>query len=156
MLRRPSALFLGAAWICYVISFFLPAVGGWGAMQGWGAALTCGQILVEPGGVSNLGGWLYYGFFTFANLLMVISPWLWIRSWRRQNRMKWFRITSILLVLYVVSVDVIFRDGGGSDLYSGYFLWTVSFMLLAGGWHVNAKEIELGGVRFSQRIFSHG
>src|SRR5262245_27735707 len=127
MLRRASAVFLGAAWICYVISFFLPVTVGPGAMRGWEAAGSCAGILLDPTN-SNLGAWLYYGFFTIANLLMVISPLLWILSWRKRNLMTWFRFTTILLVLYVVSVDVIFRDDSG--LHSGYFLWTVSFMLL--------------------------
>jgi hypothetical protein len=132
--QRSSVWFLAAAWFSFVISFFLPATRD---VFGWQAAGMCAGILLDPGN-NELGGWFYYGFFTFANLLMLLSPALWIYSWRKQRVWGWFRIVSIVMVLYLVSVDVVFRD---ERLGIGYFLWTVSFMLLAAGVHLNAKEI---------------
>ncbi|MGZ4964213.1 MAG: hypothetical protein ACXWKG_15480 [Limisphaerales bacterium] len=146
-LPRVSVWFLAVAWIAFVVSFFLPVTKGMFAItSGWGAAQMCAEILIRPlqgssgdGLLPRLGGWLYYGFFTVANLIMVISPILWIYSWRKQNPMLWLRITSIAMVLYVVSVDVFLHDDSGFG--SGYFLWVISFILLAGAVHVNAKEI---------------
>jgi hypothetical protein len=141
--------FLAVAWIAFVVSFFLPVTKGFlGVGSGWEAARMCAEILVRPsqsasgdGMGYNIGGWLYYGLFTIANLLMVISPVLWIRSRRKHAPMLWFRITTIVLVLYVASVDVFLRDDQGFG--SGYFLWVIAFLFLAGGVHVNAKEVGI-------------
>ncbi len=146
-LPRVSVWFLAAAWLAFVVSLFLPVTKGLFAItSGWGAAQMCAEIFIRPlqdssgdGLLPRLGGWVYYGFFTVANLIMVISPVLWIYSWRKQNPMLWLRITTVVLVLYVASVDVFLHDDQGFG--SGYFLWVSAFILLAGGVHVNAKEI---------------
>ena len=79
-----------------------------GLTSGLEAARACAEILIRPlqdssgdGLLPRLGGWLYYGLFTVANLLMVISPFLWVYSRRKQNPMFWLRITTVVLVLYV-------------------------------------------------------
>ncbi len=146
MKRSGAAWFLFPAWVCYVISFFLPVLGGMGlggssSMNGAQCALFCGQVLIDPPTDTNFVGWAYYGFFTIANLLMVVSPLLWVYSLRKQKPMTWLRITTIALVFYVLSVDLIYR-GDQDSFYSGYFLWVSSFMLLAAGVDVNARQIK--------------
>jgi hypothetical protein len=158
-LQRASIWFLGAAWVAFIVSFFLPVTKGtFGISSGWDAAVACADILVHPlrsssgdGWEFQIGGWLYYGLFTVANLIMVISPALWIYSGRKQRPMLWLRITTIILVLYVVSVDILLKDEHGFD--SGYFLWVIAFMLLAGGVHVNAKEIKPWEVTGTSQVF---
>lgn len=116
-----------AAWMLFVISFFLPAYTD-------GAGWRCAGVSLSAWSWSELAraNWfvINLALLTPANLLMIVSPFLLSRLSRRPRALKWLRgahFTALALVWAFVGAWVAFSDR--SDLRIGCYLWALSFLL---------------------------
>lgn len=124
--NRPLAW---AAWILFVVSFFLPALG---TASGLGCAGISATAVSWPD--FRYGNWatIYLASLTLSNVLMVASPFLLPRFSRTANSMKWLRgsifAIAILVWSYVLLLLIFMQKK--SDLKIGCYIWTISFLLL--------------------------
>jgi hypothetical protein len=133
---RKSNLFILVAWALHVTSWFLPAakapdfsviVPGWKAFR----LAACGVLPCE--GI-EFQSRIYAVLATISVittlLFMVYSPWLVLRGTRTMQRASaWFVGAAFVFNSHWI---VIF-GAQGAFLMSGYFLWWLSFLLLAIG-----------------------
>jgi hypothetical protein len=124
--NRPLAW---AAWISFVVSFFLPA---YGHGRGWQCAVL--SATAGPWGGYRPNNWMtliHLNSLTLANLLMIISPFLLMRFSQGLRFMKWWRVFSFLALGLVWSFLLLFyTHGDGKDLKVGCYVWAASFLLL--------------------------
>jgi len=130
--NRPLAW---CAWVLFVVSFFLPAhrYGGWGWQCAWGSA----------GGFFSSGFWqdilkgdlidgdFHLTLLTFANLLMLVSPFLLPRFSKNLRFTKCCRAFSLLALILVWSF--IFRlltENDRENLKIGCYVWAAAFLPL--------------------------
>ncbi|HZL12691.1 MAG TPA: hypothetical protein VFC85_00970 [Verrucomicrobiae bacterium] len=126
--NRPLAW---SAWILFVISFFLPAA--YDDMWGWQCAwISAGGFFSSEFWHGKLGsGDFHLTLLTFANLLMIASPFLLVRFSQNLRFVKFWRVFSFLTLVLVWSF--IFRlimNDGVKSLKIGCYVWTASFLLL--------------------------
>lgn len=115
-----------AAWTLFVVSFFLPALD---QMPGWKASIL--QSFFWQSALQ--GQWLsiHYLLLTFANLLMMGSPFFLAWAGQDMRFLKWLRglsLAAVFLVWSFVFELLAHKDSGG--LKAGCFLWATSFIFL--------------------------
>jgi Ca2+/H+ antiporter len=123
--NRPLAL---AAWISFVVSFFLPAYGDG---QGWRCAGLSATVVSWP--EFWHGNWptIHLASLTLANLLMVASPFLLPQFSQNKHLLKWLRFSTFAALVLVWSyVLLIIACGSEKDLKVGCYVWAASFLLL--------------------------
>ncbi|HEX3890868.1 MAG TPA: hypothetical protein VHX90_08465 [Verrucomicrobiae bacterium] len=123
--NRPLAL---AAWISFVVSFFLPAYGDG---QGWRCAGLSATAVSWP--EFWHGNWptIHLASLTLANLLMIVSPFLLPQFSQNKRFLKWLRYSSFAALVLVWSYVLLgIAYGGGKDLKVGCYVWSSSFLLL--------------------------
>ncbi|HEX3626841.1 MAG TPA: hypothetical protein VH280_15625 [Verrucomicrobiae bacterium] len=119
-------LFGFVAWVGFVVSFFLPAFD---QMPGWRAAIL--QKFFWPQAMQGNPLAIHYLLLTFANLVMIISPFF--MAWGAEDIrfVKWLRglslAATVVVWLFLVQLQGIHS---AYDLRIGYFLWAGSFVLL--------------------------
>jgi hypothetical protein len=121
--ERPPAV---AAWAMFVVSFFLPALD---QMPGWKAAIL--QSLFWQSALQGQWTSIHYLLLTFANLLMIGSPFL--LEWARHDArfLKWLRGLSFAAMALVWSfVFELLANKNGTNLKVGCYLWASSFIFL--------------------------
>jgi hypothetical protein len=131
--NRPLAW---SAWVLFVISFFLPAhaFGGWGWQCAWGSAggFFSPEFWHDLSRGNLIDGNFHLTLLTFANLLMIASPFLLPRFSQNLRFIKFWRVFSFLALALVWSF--IFRllasADDRKDLKIGCYIWTASFLLL--------------------------
>ena len=129
-LRAPCHLpFAIAAWILFVVSFFLPSYDNG---MGWQCAILWEYFW--PGvGECNIAS-IHYMLLTLPNLFMLASPWFILK---REDSLRFFRLLKFgsAASLFLTATFILeFAIGGGVEkLRVGYFVWTFSFGLLAAG-----------------------
>jgi hypothetical protein len=133
---RKSNLFILAAWALHVTSWFLPAakapdfsviVPGWKAFR----LAACGVLPCE--GI-EFQGMIYAVLATISVIttlfFILYSPWVVLRGTRTvQKSSAWFAGAAFVFNAHWI---VIFR-AQGALLMIGFFLWWLSFLLLAIG-----------------------
>jgi hypothetical protein len=124
-LRRRLA---AAAGLIFALSFALPAYGG---SSGLACLNECWSVLTgfdyEQG-----GGWLYYSGFVIANGLFValLAAFFFVTCLRRVR--LWISVVAALQVLSWLVLNLIPEMRGQKfDLGVGYFVWLLSYLLLA-------------------------
>jgi hypothetical protein len=120
---HPAAM---VAWIIFAVSFFLPALD---EMVGWKTALL--QSFFWPQALQGQWPSIHYLLLTFANVLMLVSPFLLAWSRRKQRFLKAFRWSCLAAAVLVWSfIILLFATNNGADLKIGCYLWAASFDLL--------------------------
>ena len=115
-----------AALVIFLVSFFLPAFD---QMPGWKAAILHG--LLWPQAVQGNLFAVHYLLLTFANILMVISPFLITWGVSDARFVKWLRGLSLAAMALVwLFLARLLADHNGHDLRIGCYLWAFSFPLL--------------------------
>ena len=124
--NRPLAW---SAWILFVISFFLPALG---TAYGWTCAGLSATAITWPDFWHGNWETIHLALLTLANLVMIASPFLLPRFSRTTKSLKWLRLSHIAALLlvwsYVLHGLILMQKK--SDLKIGCCLWTISFLLL--------------------------
>jgi hypothetical protein len=134
-MTRPN-LFILVGWMCHVTSWFLPAakapdfsvvVRGWKAFR----LAACGVLPCE--GI-EFQGMIYAVLATISVIttlfFILYSPWVVLRGTRNvQKSSAWFAGAAFVFNSHWI---VIF-GAQGALLMIGYFLWWLSFLLLAVG-----------------------
>jgi hypothetical protein len=121
--ERPLAF---AAWIVFAVSFFLPALN---QLVGWKTALL--QSFFWPQALQGQWPSIHYLLLTFANVLMLTSPFLLARAGRKARFLKTFRWLSLGAAILVWSfIILLFATNNSADLKIGCYLWATSFDLL--------------------------
>jgi hypothetical protein len=119
-------VFAAVAWAIFIVSFFLPAFD---QMPGWKAALL--PPLFWPQAIQGNLLAIHYLLLTFANLLMIVSPFFIAWGARDGRFVKWLRGLSlgatVLVWLFLVRL---IAAHNGADLRIGCYLWAASFVLL--------------------------
>lgn len=136
-LKQTGFRLCGAAWILFLVSMFLPAIGSRAtdwlkfSLTGWDCALlTLGLATSKD---ANIAGRAYFFSFVLANVLMLVSPLLLRRDSHGRGRM-W--LSSFLLIIAFVDVLALLlplsatNDSGWGI---GYYVWMASFGLMAAG-----------------------
>lgn len=116
----------GAAWACYAISMFLPAIPNG---NGWQCAKASLEVLLDSWKGNK--EWLVYGSYSLPNFFMVLSPILFPLFRSRSFNVVWLACATAFSV-HVFSFLVL-TAGGDEWPGSGYFLWLTSFVCLAVG-----------------------
>jgi hypothetical protein len=114
------------AWTAFIVSFFLPAFD---QMPGWKAAIL--QDLFRPQAMQGDLIAIHYLLLTFANVLMVISPFF--LGWGKHDArfVKGLRGLSIAATILVwLFLARLLVNHNGPDLRMGCYLWAGSFVLL--------------------------
>lgn len=117
-----------SAWILFMTSLFLPALGDG---LGWRCAGLSATAVSWPD--FSLRNWfdVHLASLTLANLLMIASPFLLARLSSNPRFKKWWFVFNFLALILVWSFLVILLVGGnGGDLKIGCYVWAVSFLLL--------------------------
>jgi hypothetical protein len=133
------------AWTIYVIAFFLPA---YDEMPGWKAAIL--QSFFWPQALQGNLMSIHYQLLTFANLLMLASPFL--IAWGGQDArfVKWLRGLSMAsLVLVWLFLARLMANHNGTHIRSGCYLWAMSFVLL---WVASLLQATTGKARVAQSM----
>jgi hypothetical protein len=124
-----------SAWVLFVISFFLPAHrwGGWGWQCAWNSAggLFSSEFWHDIASGDLIAGSVHTALLTFANLLMIVSPFLLPRFSQDRPFIKYWRGFSFLALALVWSF--MFRlqtDDHRADIKISCYVWTMSFLLL--------------------------
>lgn len=121
--ERPFAF---AAWAIFAISFFLPALN---QLVGWKTALL--QSFFWPQALQGQWPSIHYLLLTFANVLMLASPFLLAGARRKTRFLKVFRWLSLGAAVLVWSfIILLFATNNGADLKVGCYLWATSFDFL--------------------------
>ena len=145
-LAKPH-LVIACAWMLHAISWFLPVIkpGGLFTARGWFAFLVALSSIWDSG---HFDAWYYVALSAISavtTLLFVVgSPWVvWRGSRSACNASAW-----VATVAFVVNSHWYVLSGSDrKDLSIGYFLWWLSFSLLA---------IGLFGLSSQSRIDEHG
>ena len=122
--NRPLALI---AWILFVISFFLPALGDGLGWQCAGLSATA-VFLFWP-----VTGWMpiHLELLTLANLLMVASPFLLPRFSLNARSLQWLRCSSLAALVLVWSFLLfLVSHSDAAELKFGCYVWGLSFLPL--------------------------
>lgn len=140
---KKANLFILAAWILYLIAWFLPAVKpqqdftkpilGWKAFR----LAACGVLSCEGVEFQTRHHAILAGASAITTVLFLCSPGLILFSSRSLRRLSaWITVTAFLLNLHWI---VTFGDQR-SALAIGYYLWLLSFLLLAVGLFISARN----------------
>jgi hypothetical protein len=114
-------------WGLFAISFFLPACGD---LWGWQCAGLSATSVSWPNFSTNLGS-IYFASLTFANLLMIASPFLLWHFSRKVDSLKWLGCSSLVAMALVWSyVLLAATHGSAKDLKIGCYIWAFSFLPL--------------------------
>jgi hypothetical protein len=120
------------AWIAFIVSFFLPAFD---QMPGWKAAIL--QEFFWPQAIQGDLLAVHYQLLTFANVLMIISPFF--LKWGKNDArfVKGLRGLSLAATVLVwLFLARLLANHNGPDLRIGCYLWAASFILLCvASWH---------------------
>ncbi|HXC35588.1 MAG TPA: hypothetical protein VNV43_06905 [Candidatus Acidoferrales bacterium] len=118
--------FAFVAWVIFIVAFFLPAID---LMPGWKAAILQGLFWQQALEKNPLA--IHYLLLTFANVLMVVSPFF--KAWGADDArfVKWLRGLSLAATVLVWSfLAPLMAVHMGRDLRYGYYLWATSFVVL--------------------------
>jgi hypothetical protein len=114
------------AWAIFIVSFFLPAFD---QIPGWKAALlACSswQSAIQGNPLA-----IHFVLLTFANLVMVVSPFFTVWGVRDGGFVKWLRGLSVAATVLVwLFLARLMAGHQEADLRVGCYLWAVSFVLL--------------------------
>ena len=126
--RRRTVQLLALAWGLYAISFFLPAIKPFFALEGWEVFL--GFFWPDFDGYGGVPLQIAALFFDICNLCALSSPLIFCLGRRR-----WSHSLSLVLgtALALGTLSWVYRDWGSvfRDLYTGAYLWLASMTLLA-------------------------
>ena len=115
-----------AAWIIFIVSFFLPAFD---EMPGWKTAIL--QNVFWQQALQGQTMSIHYLLLTLANLLMLASPFLLAWAGDDGRFLKWLRGLSLGAMILVWSfLARLLADHDEPDMRVGCYLWAVSFVLL--------------------------
>lgn len=125
---RVTLLLLG--WLLYLLSLCLPSVkvgGPAGTLSGFQAAV--GSFYYLPSAVlapNSLS--LYLALLSACNLLMALSPVtvLLVAKWWAAQKAA-FAVAALSATLYQVFAASV----GAGELLAGYYVWAISFVLIA-------------------------
>ena len=122
---------LAVGWLLFVLSFFLPVAEGY---SGWGALLV------------SLGeGFPSYAFFSgLSNLVMLATPLVLVWKAPRFGRNLGF-VVLIAAVFNLYWVVAFLLDGSFGDLGIGYYVWWLSFVVVAVALRRMARDAKTGG-----------
>jgi hypothetical protein len=141
---KKSNLFILVAWTLHLISWFLPAVKpqpelftrpipGWKAFR----LAACGVIPCEGIEFQTRHHAVLAGASAITTVFFLCSPWLILRGSQSLRRWSaWITAAAFLLNMHWI---VTFGDQR-SALAIGYFLWLLSFFLLAVGLFVSVRD----------------
>jgi hypothetical protein len=140
---KKANLFILAAWTLYLIAWFLPAVKpqqdftkpipGWKAFR----LAACGAIPCDGVEFQTRHHAVLAGASAITNLIFLCSPWLILRGSQSLRRWSvWIAVAAFLLNMHWI---VTFGDQR-SALAIGYFIWLLSFFLLAVGLFVSVRD----------------
>lgn len=123
-----------AAWIIFVIAFFLPAVPGYFGWQCAAISATC--VSWSEFNLKNWGVILLF-LMTPANLVMLVSPFFVAKLSRRPLAFKWLRAANLTafalvwtyLTLMITNSDQVWESF--HDLRLGCYLWAASFLMFS-------------------------
>jgi hypothetical protein len=125
-----------AAWILFVIAFFLPSYAGFtSGLSGWDCAKgSFGAFLdLLSGNLHEFNGDVHLALQTLPNLLLAVAPgWLWIfpRNARAMKFLRWSSVAAFILVWSFVA-RLLASSGDRHNLEIGCFVWAVSFLLFS-------------------------
>lgn len=115
------------AWASFIISLFLPAFD---KMPGWIAAMMQEGFL-QPAIQGNPPA-VHYLLLTFANLVMIVSPFFMAWGVEDGRFVKWLRWLSLAATLLVwLFLGQLWAVQMAHDLKIGYYLWAGSFVVLS-------------------------
>jgi hypothetical protein len=133
-MRKPNLFVLGA-WTFYLSSWFLPAVyaqdyqvtvSGWQAFR----LAACGVLPCEEVQFQTLHHLVLATFSVITTLLFLCSPWIVLRGSRSLRKVA----AWIVAAAFLFNAHWIFTLGSeNAKLKIGFFLWWLSFLLLAIG-----------------------
>lgn len=140
-LRRANRL-IACAWVIHAVSWFLPVVrvGSYGSVRGW-TAFSVAMAAVWPSAGVHAEKWYYAVISTLSAVISTLSavttvlfvlgsPWVvWRGSRSVQNSSAW---AAAIAFVFNAHWYVLFGTDR-KDLSIGYFLWWLSFSLLAIG-----------------------
>lgn len=138
---RKSSLLIFGAWLVHAASWFLPTfrIGKLDQLPGWEAFLVVSRLFSSP--KDSFDNW-YSAVLAVLSivttvLLVVGSPWVVFRRSRSVLRASAWAAAAA----FVINAGWFILPGSDrSDLRAGYFLWWLSFALLAAGLFVSAAE----------------
>lgn len=121
-----------SAWVLFVVSFFLTACTGYKGWQCAGISACCVYeefqfLFMSIKSFYQHWGEILIASLTFANLFMLVSPFLFLKSLRKVSALYWLRILSVTALGLVGGFYML---EGRSDLRIGFYAWTASFLLL--------------------------
>ena len=140
---RKANLLIWAAWILHVASWFLPtvkphdfaAVPGWQAFRFAACAIwTCGETefqTVHHAVLATVS-------MTTTLLFVLCSPWVVLRG--SQSLRQWSAWVAAAAFVFNMHWIVTFGPQR-SELAVGYFVWLLSFLLLAVGLFVSSRIV---------------
>jgi hypothetical protein len=119
--------FAFVAWAIFIVAFFLPAID---LMPGWKAAILQGLFWQQALERNPLA--IHYLLLTFANLVMVVSPFF--KAWGADDArfVKGLRGLSLAATVLVWSfLAPLMAVHMERDLRFGYYFWATSFVVLS-------------------------
>ena len=114
---------IGAAWLLYAASWFIPTVMDFGPVPGWFVFLYA-PLVVFDSTISGINRIICFST-CLANLLMIASPMI-LRG--RFDRVKSTLPWLLILAAVLNSLWLLWEDRSSLP---GYFLWWASFFILA-------------------------
>jgi hypothetical protein len=145
---RLRTLLLSAGWLLFVISFFIPAVSTHSYVRdlpGWAAAyfsfLSLWGVLQSVGDGIELRG-VFIGGLALCNVIVILSlPIVLLRKELRSLKIG-LAVAALLVCAAGIFPQLLFPTSLGDstrmEFLAGYYLWALSFVLLAVG--VNLKR----------------
>jgi len=141
-MTRPN-LFILVAWTCHAASWFLPAAKGLDfnvVVPGWKAfrLAACGVFPCEGIEFQTVHHLVLATVSVITTLLFLCSPWIVLRGSRSLRRFA----AWIVAVAFLFNTHWIFTFGSErAELMIGFFLWWLSFLLLATGLFASHGEV---------------
>ena len=129
-MRRPQFL-LAVAWVVYIVAWFLPVVRGEATfpetLPGWGAFRVAASALWAFEGIHTHHAVLCVTSAVTSAVFLPVSVWAAFGGSRRMRLVAWAAAGAFVFNTHWI---VIFGSDRG-DLRIGYYLWWISFLLLA-------------------------
>jgi hypothetical protein len=130
----------GVGWGLFALSMTLPAVH----IMSWAYGWECFRMVFQGFWeylTGEAGAVLYYSSFALTNAAMLLSPLL-VRRWRHDRRnLRRFSRVMAAITAYTATLPF-FIEGGPSTLGIGFYVWLLSFGLVAAGTAVLSRPLQ--------------
>jgi hypothetical protein len=135
---KSRRILAAVAFSTFSLSFFMPAYTGYSGLV---CLDFCWDDMVHLNNARDLGWWLYLSGFVIANALFVALLVAFLFLTRLTRVRMWFAVVVTLQVLSWLVLNIIPGIRAPTfDLKIGYFVWLLSYLLLAGV-HIGIKVV---------------